>query len=272
MRTPDAKIYDICRMEFMRNITGRLLTVAVLLLPAAGLQAQSKTNTDQQIIRLGKLILTKDLSGKNMDSLDNWNEALERKILGYADEHPDFMQADFKKWSDAGIYMVTATDQKLRVVFWNNQTGGTLREYTSVVFWKGSGGLRGRTLTGFENADFTGITVHLKKSGGVFYLLRGMSHGSNIEKVDFISAMAISGDHLNDNYTAFKIPKSELHEITVYINLNSVKSEEDYIHFSSDRQLLYIPAADKNGNVKTGLFLVYRYDGNQYVFEQTRKK
>lgn len=253
----------------------QLLFVFLILMIPALLKAQ-KTNTskgtaqdNQDIIKLAEQITNIGSTGTNEGQLDGWNTQLEDKILKYALTDADFLQHDFPLWTKNGIGVITSADKKLRIVFWNAQTGGTLRDYISLMFWKGPKGVEGKVIDDAENSSFSNLNLFKKQDGSTFYLAKGMVHASNRDKVDFIRGYKINGKTIDEQYKAFKTPKKSLHEISLELDMGSVTTENDMIHFSNDKKTLYIPVVNAQGEVKPNYYLIYKFDGNNFTFQKT---
>ena len=262
--------------QIYSNMQKQLLLLFVTLITFGTLNAQTIKETktlnaaDQEIIKLSQQILNYNQTGNPDDnSLSAWNDQLSAKILEYGLKNPAFMQQNFPLWRNNGIELVSSADKNIRIVSWNAQTGGTLRDYTTLIFWKGTTGLKGKVVDYLENSSVAQIKAFKKADGTTFYLLRGMVHASNRDKVDFIQGLQLKGNVLNNKYEAFKTPKKKLAEISVELDMGSVTSDNDFIHFSKDNKTLLIPVANDKQEIKKNYFLIYQFDGNDFVFQKT---
>lgn len=255
----------------------QLLLLLVTLITFINLNAQTtkETNTlnaaNQEIITLSKQILNYSTTGNEQDDnkLSAWNDQLSDKILQYGLKNPAFMQQNFPLWRNNGIELVSSPEKNIRVVSWNAQTGGTLRDYTTLIFWKGTTGIKGKVMDGVENSSVANIKAFKKADGTTFYLLQGMVHASNRDKVDFIKGLQIKAGVLNDKYDAFKTPKKKLSGISVELDMSTVTTDNDFIHFGKANKTLLIPVVNDKGEIKKNYFLIYKFDGNDFVFQKT---
>lgn len=248
-----------------------LLTILIFITATNALYAQggNKEKLNKQILKLSKQIS----GGANTtyDKLGALNDDLVDQIYQYVQLTPDFLQKDFPEWRQNGIELVTSADKKLRIVFWNMQTGGTMREYQDLICWQTTKGVKSSIMNKGSNASYSTVNTFKKQDGSSFYTANGMIHGSNRDKENFIQAYAIGGMNLNDKVEVFKTPKKRLNYISLALDMATVTSDEDFIHFSKDKKILYLPATNAKGEVKDGVFLIYKYDGNEFVFQQTGK-
>lgn len=253
----------------------QILLLLTILITLGSLKAQvSKENktlntADQEIIKLSKQISGYNSTTEDDNKLSQWNDELVTKILQYGIKDPDFMQKKFPLWNNTGIGIFTSADKNLRIVSWNAQTSGTLREYNTLVFWKSTKGIKGEVMNDAENSSFSTIEGFTKKDGTTFYLASGMAHASNRDKTDFIRALQIKGVVLNDKYEAFKTPRKKFSQIAAHIDMGSVNTDNDLIHFGKDKNTLLIPVVNDQGEVKKNYFLIYQFDGNDFVFQKT---
>lgn len=247
-----------------------------LILMAPGILKAQKTNTskdtaqdNQDIIKLAEQITNIGSTGTNEDQLNGWNTQLEDKIFKYVLKDADFLQHDFPLWTKNGIEVITSADKKLRIVFWNAQTGGTLRDYNTLIFWKGTKKVEGKVVSDADNSSFSSLNLFRKQDGSIFYLAQGMAHASNRDKIDFIRGYKINGNAINEQYKAFKTPKKSLHEISSELDMGSVTTANNMIHYSNDKKTLYIPVVNAQGEVKPDYYLIYKFDGNNFNFRKT---
>lgn len=246
-----------------------IILLFVMAIPFSHAQTGNKEQLNKQILKLSKQISAS--SSEDYDKLAVLNDDLADQINQYIQLTPDFLQKDFPAWSENGIYMTTSADKKLRIVFWNMQTGGTMREYQDMICWQTAKGAKSSMMNEGGSASYSVIDAFKKQDGGTFYIANGMVHGSNRDKENFIQAYAIDGMNLNDKAEVFKTPKKRLNYISLALDMATVTTDDDFIHFSKDKKTLYLPAANAKGEVKKGVFLVYKYDGNGFVFQQTGK-
>jgi hypothetical protein len=261
---------------FYRNI----ITVACLLLGNlvhTSIRAQQGTEGHEKIKKLEQEVgaLSEKLSNsvypdRNDDSLNNWNALLQNGLLELSLGDPAFLEKEYKTWADQGLYVVSADDRALRIVFWNSQYGGTLRDYFAILFYKTKQGTAYYMLENTDLYSYIAIHTFTRKDSKKFYLLTYMGHASSRDKANGISACSIENDKLDVTTIAFKAGKKMLNEISFTFDMTSVNSEKDFIHFSADKKQLFVPVVKDEGKVVSGKYLRYRFDGNYFVFETTR--
>lgn len=248
-----------------------LLTILIFITATNALYAQgsNREKLNKQILKLSKQI--SGASNTDYDKLGALNDDLVDQIDQYIQLTPDFLQKDFPHWRENGIELVTSADKKLCIIFWNMQTGGTMREYQDLICWQTTKGLKSSIMNKGGDASYSTLSTFKKRDGSSFYIANGMIHGSNRDKENFIQAYTIDGMNLNDKAEVFKTPKKRLNYISLALDMATATSDEDFIHFSNDRKILYIPVTNTKGEIKDGVYLIYKYDGNDFVFQQTGK-
>lgn len=200
--------------------------------------------------------------------LDVWNDSLRLKLQQLAKVEKNFLENSHKTWKEHGLYEVSSPDKKFKIVYWNDQWGGTLREHERLIFYRTKEGIQFRSVQD-SFAPFR-IRQYKSKKLGVFYIVESVGHGSNRMKISLVKAYAVKGTLLNKKIRPFRTKHQILREISVRLDMMEVKDSNDFIHFSEDGKSIFVPVVYKNRKVEHGTYLVYRYDGNRFIYKYTK--
>jgi len=221
-------------------------------------------------------------SDGNSDSLYFYNEALKHYLLSALIKQPLTLQTIFRN-----IATSSSDDKKFRIYWWDDQSGGTMHGYYSMVQYQTSNGVKaeviypkdGASRDVAEDKDAPGFfytRVHTVKtvSNKIFYLVIRNGRYMTWDVSSGIKAFSIDNDRLVDTVGIFKTSKEILnsidYEYDYFSNYDTKTNKEKYqIRLSSDKKKLYIPVVV---DLKvTNRNLVYLFDGNNYVFDKHLK-
>ncbi len=141
----------------------------------------------------------------------------------------DSLSCGLSKAQNAGVSVVTSTDNKLRAISWDMMTGGTLREFTGLIQYQGSRSYK--TKFDILNEDVISLnTIIIPDSSDnsttnhrTLYLMSGFSVGSSIMHGQNVHIYEIANNGLNQpnliqtasrktNYLGFGYDASSLNE------------------------------------------------------------
>ena len=215
----------------------------------------------------------------NFDSLDSYNIDLQHYIKIEMSKRSATLTADFARAIKKGMTIATSDDHKFRIYSWDEESGGTMHIFRAILQYKMADGhtycrlicpKQEGVLDISDKGDGPGYfypniyTIHAKNK--VYYLAIRKAIYSSKDCSTGIQAFAIQDGMVNDSIAVFKT-KTEL--------LNSIDCGYDWdgdfnaIKLSPDKKKLYIPLVD--GEIKTNKYLVYKFDGNQFIFDKNAK-
>ncbi len=240
------------------------------LLPFATVQAGQTGNIPQRqyIAQLASQIHNVNSSHDESDTLDAWNSRLQNALESFGTQQKGFMNDDFTDWDDEGMATITSADRKLKIVYWNSQQGGTMRDYYALLFYQSGTQVKCHNLEATDIFSYHGIESYNRKDGTMAYLLLSIGHASNRDKVSAVAAVGLVNNKLVTNLKLFKAGSKMLSRISLALDMATVNSQDAFIFLGKDRNDLLIPVADADGKVTPDRFLKYRYNGDLFVFEK----
>lgn len=210
------------------------------------------------------------------------------KLLEYLKEngqkHPEMLTAKFAAADSFGMQILTSDDGQLRFYCWDDQTGGTARSFNTLVQYKTTTGSDVRVVNDASveeegavssGAFYSEIHTIQTESHGKVYLVQTVAIGSSKDVIAGIGAYAIENGVLNDTVKMFKTAKGTLSDISYYYDRQTnvddkTGDQKNTLHLSEDKKTLYVPVVDNDGKV-SGKSLVYKFDGNLFVFDKNAK-
>ncbi len=105
------------------------------------------------------------------DSLNRWNALLELGLLQLSLWDSSFLKKDYPGWIAPGLNVVTSRDRIFRIVFWNSQYGGTLREYFAILFYQTQKGIAYYKLEYTDMYAYEAIHTFKRKNGSEVLLI-----------------------------------------------------------------------------------------------------
>ncbi len=234
-------------------------------------------------------------SDSKSESILGANKQLAQNIIAYAEATPGFIAQNVKgnPLNTDFFFSTISEDKKLRIVWWDDQGGGTTRNYDYIVFWNAGGKFNHKTfVSNIEGTDAAHIyytyidsVIHLKQQSGddLYFVMGATSDGRfSYNQHIFCYKITASGEFTNDALV-FKAGSKMLSQIDVdcpsYHDENGDVGFYQLLHFSKDKQVLYVPIfpdwqsqrekdterADTTGTRKFSYFN-YQFDGTNFVY------
>ena len=216
------------------------------------------------------------------DSLEHNNKVLQNYLKETLTRYPGTIKATFEKIHKSEMRITTSDNGKVRIYDWDCLCGGTMHIFNSILQYKTDSGMRVKVLypldSEFTDAEWNGpgffyrhIANVRSKSGKTFYMaIKVGIYSSALHSVG-VKCFTIENGLINDSIKIIKTKNGLLNSIDVevdYTELKSIKKEPE-VHFSDDNRKLYIPLI--KDNIATGKFLVYVFDGNNFVYDRNAK-
>lgn len=249
-----------------------LLTVLFLAVPAEA-KAKTKADVDGTITHMLK-DLEKFRSTDNYDALSSVNDKLDA-YLARTDLRAALLQTNLPHAQAAGLTVLTSGDKKLRIFSWDTQTGGTMQRFGSLALFDAGGQLKSSDLgatkkdetePGSTYQQLDQVTTQDLKT---VYLLRDLCIGSTIVRGRSVQAYAIENGRLK-KIPIFHTKTKKLDTISLDIEGDPAVYPNEKIKITENAHKVSIPLTNKE-NKPTGKYLVYIFDGHNFVFSGTSK-
>ena len=221
--------------------------------------------------------------GRESDSLDYYNEGLKHYLVSALSKQPLTLQTEFED-----ISVSSSEDKKFRIYWWDQEGGGTMHGYYSVVQYQTNNGVKaeviypkdGTSMDMAENVDGPGFfypkiySVRTTNNNTLYLAIRNGRY-MTWDVSSGIKAFTIYNDKIIDTIKVFKTSRGVLNAIDYVYNFFSnydtkTNEEKHQIRLSPDKKKLYIPIVVEL-NV-TNRNLLYIFDGNNYVFDKNLKQ
>ncbi len=213
------------------------------------------------------------------DSLDKVNNDLANYLVKTFTNNKSTLTADFQK--TVNTISIISDDYKLRLFSWDTRMGGTMRLYSDMAQYQTYNGskvvdMKDTSVEGDYGSDYRSITIIHTKSGKTVYLVKDYSIVSTKDRAESITAYVIENDLLKKFglfHTKTKVLNSIGYGYDAFASAYKLKDKDiPTIHLNKDKQKLYIPiVGGPTGEDVTEKFLVYVFDGNNYVFDKNAK-
>ena len=263
----------------MHHTLKTTLLLILLIATQHAARAQSMTDIDKHLAALlDKITYWAEYNGNDekisaSDSLGDVNDKLTAYLKKVSVKYPQTITAPYTKAIKSGLTVITSDDNKLRCYSWDTRMGGTMRNYSDYIQYQGTNGMHLKcmdcdTVNIDYGGDYRGITTLHTQAGKTIYCLYTYSIGSTKDRGESIDAYEIAGNELKPA-NIFKTKTKKLSSIGYgYDMFASSDGDKDIpsIHFGKDNKRLYIPIVD--GEIVTAKYLVYVWDGNQWVFDK----
>jgi len=270
----------------MKITTNQFLAIGCTIVVAAalsiGAHAQTKTDTagDQADAKIASLLqaIVKGLQAR--DNGDYEEKALAKAddaMLSYMQEalsNPALLTAKFKQAIAAGLRVANSPDNKVRFYSWDTETGGTMHFFNAIAQYQANPrDTKTQELALFpsgEKKQTDGDT-----DSGYEYDSVQQMNTSDGKKIYFAFATGVYGgiDH-SAVIQAFAIKNKTLQKAAVFKTKTQLLDEiscgfhdaDDAITLDEEQKILWIPLV-KEGGKPTGKYLVYIFDGHQFVYK-----
>ncbi|MBA3829990.1 MAG: hypothetical protein H0X33_13700 [Taibaiella sp.] len=256
----------------------RSILLFLLVLVTTSTHAQTMDSIEDQILRYLDTIEQYRNPSYQINDSSISNDA-NYNLMIYLDDvckrEPNTLNEKFQKLIKRGV-VSTSNDHKFRIYSWDNQRGGTMRCYNSILQYRIGKLTRTKILyidTGEASergigADYniihtittnTNRTIYLVERDGIYM----SSYGSVGIKAFEITAMGI-----NDSVKIFKTSKAFLNNIDCsYYYSDTIPNK---LYLSKDKKTVYIPLTNANEQL-TGKHLLYKFDGEKFVYSGVSK-
>jgi len=224
---------------------------------------------------------------KGIDSYDSM-VIISKNLLDYLKialkKQPASISADFKV-KNTGMNILTSDDGKVRIYCWYVGRGGTALSFDALIQYKTSTGTKVKVLNDdskrterdiLTGSCYTKLYTYQTNDSGTVYLEIDHVVAWNAGGEYNAGAFAIKNNKLLWGVPFFKTSTKTKSSIGYEYDLSSKKNSKlDFkdinIKVSDDKQTLSIPLTTSDGII-TGKYLVYKFDGNEFVFDKSANK
>jgi len=260
----------------------RIMIMAVMITLAssgATVAAPADDSVEQVDVKIAKLLDTLN----QREAPDKAND----KLVDYLQNvcrNPQMFLAPLKRSIKSGLDVTTSPDKKVRIYDWDSQTGGTMIFNDAIVQYQAPGKKQSEVFILYPEqrpANYDGpddpdpgyfyksiIQMHTA-DGRTVYLATGHGKYSSIDRGSCIQAFSIEKGQLVKT-PFFQTTKKVLSEINCNLHDNPSKdnsASDDDIELVDHNKTLKIPLLKDDG-ISTGKFLIYKFDGYRFVFQQ----
>jgi hypothetical protein len=219
-----------------------------------------------------------DTTGKRDDSLEKANDRISAYIQKVGSKNSSTLSAAFPKAARGPLSVISSDDNKIRLYSWDTRMGGSMRLYYDLIQYMTDNGVKVKDMRDPKaeedyGCDYNGIfTIHTAGNKTI-YLVCGYAIESTKDRHEAVEAYTIDGSVFK-KFDLFKTKTKSLNTIGYgYDQFASMGDDHQKdlptIHLSKDFKNLYIPIV--NGEILTDKYLVYVFDGNNYVFDKNAK-
>jgi len=259
----------------------RILVVALICIYSAlalpsfsAEQATSAEELDKHMAPYLKKI--SEAAGNYDDKIGAVND----QLLSYfkkAGSNPVLLTAPLPTCQSNGLKALASEDGQTRFFSWDTNTGGSMHFFYSLVQYR----VQGKTYCSVLNPkqtcgdkhecgqDFADVRSVKTKDGKSIYLATYSAYFSHPESCRSIAAYSIVGTKLVP-VKVFQAKSQLLDTIDCPLHDTVEYQEKSFVKISQDGQTVSVPIITKN-NVVTGHYLIYRFDGNKFVFDPKGK-
>ena len=259
----------------------KVFSVLIMLLFAPFAKGQSVQDVEDTMLyyiaNINRLDTTYGTDGK-FDSLDVYDKRLLDYLTIELVKLPATLTYDFSKLKNTGIGILTSDDNIFRIYYWDIGGGAGSHSCDVLVQYNNMKSVNVKVLSDVSKMDeftvssglsYGDLITQQTKIGKTIYLATGFQKIAAGLYGYSIQAFAIN-DSLDTSIKIFKTPKKLLNSIEYCIEASRFNDNHPWIKISDDKQKIYIPVVTEEGEV-TSKFLVYVFDGNNYVFDKNAK-
>jgi len=245
-----------------------------LLAMCSASAAQSLTEVEKDLVNKFETArgFVRRGTGYDYDKFVEANNEFERSLLNYCQD-PATLTYAFPDLSDE-MAIVSSADKRFRVYSWDLGYGGTMRHHMSVFQYQGASG----KTYGWEPAKTpdSGIgglyrsVFSVPVDGGAIYLAESETIISTSDRVRELHALKVEGETLRPDIKVLQTSGGLQNEISLEYNYFSVKHDGDgnakiFFFDPAHRSFRYEDVSKHGDSRPTGRFIVYKYDGKNFV-------
>lgn len=212
------------------------------------------------------------------DSLEAQSDLFSSKLLSYISKNPATLNYSFQALKDSNVVEIaTSADSLFRIYSWDTWLGGTMHDFENIYQYKSGGKVRflhPKTREDDPVAFYSEIFT-IKTGNKTWYMVIGNTISSTKDLGQFVKALTIENNSVNDTAKLFRTKTKFLNEIYVVYDFLSVADRParpvKLIKYDSDKKIVYIPVVKEDGKV-TDRFILYQFNGRYFEHIMTEKE
>lgn len=215
------------------------------------------------------------------DTLDLYNVSLMNYLKKALVKQPQILTAQLDL-PERAMDIASSEDGKFRIYSWDCECGGTMHSFNSIIQYKTAKGTAVKVIypldSAFTDGEWNGpgffyrrIYSITSKAGKTYYLaIRVGMYSSALYSIG-VQCFTIENDSVNNSFKIFKTKKEYLNNIDISVDYTVLKSmqKEPEIRFSNNNSKMCVSLV--TDDKATNKFLVYVFDGKNYVFDKNAK-
>jgi hypothetical protein len=212
------------------------------------------------------------------DSLETQSDLFSNKLISFIHDNPATLNYPFQLLKDSNaVDMATSADGLFRIYSWDTWLGGTMHYFENIYQYKSGEKVYflHSEKDGDDPAAFYSEIFTLKTENKTWYLVVGNTISSTKDAAQFIKALAIENNALNDTIQLFRTKTKTLNEIDVAFDFFSVVDRPErplkLVKYDPDKRIVYIPIVKEEGKV-TDKFILYQFNGQYFEHILTEKE
>ena len=245
-----------------------LITLFLLYLPTAG--QTPRAIEDRVLTHLASIEKWSNYGDSTDETkLEKANAALKSDLLRFG-QRPAVLSYSFPRLKGK-MYVTTSTDRKFRIYSWDQQTGGTMHDFDSVLqFVGGDGKVHAATapVGGFVHDIF-----QVKDPTGAVYLAVSTFIASGSLLGETISAFKIAGARIDSKVRIIRTTKGLQNSVGFEYDFSSVMDRDErpvkLFTFNEARRSFSFPVVIEDEETPQGRvtnkLITYRFDGKYFV-------
>jgi hypothetical protein len=211
------------------------------------------------------------------DSLETQSDLFSSKLVGYIKNNPATLNYPFQLLKDSNaVDIATSADSLFRIYSWDTWLGGTMHYFDNIYQYKSGDKVNflHPEKDGDDPAAFYSEIFTIKTGNRTWYLVVGNTISSTKDAAQFIKAVSIENNAMNDTVKLFRTKTKTLNEINVAFDFFSVVDRPErplkLIKYDPDKRIVYIPVVKEEGKV-TDQFILYQFNGQYFEHILTEK-
>lgn len=217
--------------------------------------------------------LSKDY--EKLTSAENWEgrevlvKKLELKLENYLRKYPATFDYTFKELTDTkNFHISTSKDKRFKIYSWNKQTGGSMRDFSSIFQFKSSGKVFVAHPDDYPDTFYSNI-YEVKVGERTYYLAINNGVYSTSQTSQAIEAFYIENNKLSRSTDLFVSKNNKIGDINISYDFFSVVDRPErpveIISYDSRLKIIYIALVDDSGKV-SNKNLLYQLKGENFVY------
>lgn len=194
----------------------------------------------------------------------NANDHFTKALLTTLKNNPELIQYPFKKLINAHLKILTSSNGKVRLYYWDDNLGGTMRKYR-IILQTQPAPSKQTVMLWNDNGPFINNLYTLKSGPNTYYLTSNTHIGSTAVRFETMRAHQLDSNGYLKDARIIKTTEGITNMLGVDLDYSaSVNRALNYINtktsFNNATKELFIPLILGNGKI-TSRKIVYKFNG-----------